>query len=111
MSNQQSSIKYHKLDDIFPFFKKCWCPWVILCEISNFLNLRLFNEAMTEISELSALECLLLGLDAPPKLETEPLRKDALCPQCHLGRLDYNGLLQLECPACGYVNGEGGGCT
>ncbi|HSQ39038.1 MAG TPA: hypothetical protein VLM78_02665 [Anaerolineales bacterium] len=32
------------------------------------------------------------------------------CPQCKKGRLDYNGLLQLSCPSCGYV-AEGGGFT
>ena len=24
------------------------------------------------------------------------------CPQCGRGKLDYNGLLELECPLCGY---------
>ena len=67
---------------------------------------------MTEISKLSSLEKLLLGIDQPPTTTTVvPLRKGELCPQCAEGRLDYNGLLQLECPKCGYVTGEGGGCT
>jgi len=43
--------------------------------------------------------------------KVEPLRSGSACPQCGQGRLDYNGLLQLECPRCGYVNAEGGGCT
>ncbi|NWF63201.1 MAG: hypothetical protein HXY38_02745 [Chloroflexi bacterium] len=61
---------------------------------------------------LSSFEKLLLGFE-DPKLPAaaQPLRKGALCPQCGTGRLDYNGMLQLECPACGFVNGETGGCT
>lgn len=61
---------------------------------------------------LSSLEKLILGIDQP---ETQPvvapLRKDGVCPQCGEGNLEYNGLLQLECPACGFVSNEGGGCT
>ena len=67
---------------------------------------------MTDVNKLSSLERLLLGIDQLPVTEIlEPLRKDSICPKCKIGRLDYNGLLQLECPACGFVNGEGGGCT
>ncbi len=31
------------------------------------------------------------------------------CPRCHQGIMDYDGLLNLVCPICHYV--EGGGCT
>ncbi|MCZ7549625.1 MAG: hypothetical protein M5U11_10835 [Anaerolineales bacterium] len=30
------------------------------------------------------------------------------CPQCKKGRLDYDGLLILHCPLCGYSAGGGG---
>lgn len=33
------------------------------------------------------------------------------CPDCGIGILDYNGLLDLECPHCGFTEGPGGGCT
>jgi len=33
------------------------------------------------------------------------------CPICRQGSLDYDGLLNLSCPACGQVFGDGGGCT
>lgn len=42
---------------------------------------------------------------------TEPLRAGSLCPKCGEGKLDYNGLLELECPRCGYVASGGGACT
>jgi len=31
------------------------------------------------------------------------------CPRCQQGIMDYDGLLNLVCPVCGYT--EGGGCT
>lgn len=31
----------------------------------------------------------------------------ALCPRCKQGILDYNGLLNLQCPVCGLENGYG----
>ena len=62
--------------------------------------------------KLSSFEKLLLGLEKPELPQVaEPLRQGSFCPQCSLGILDYNGMLQLECPACGFVNGEAGGCT
>ena len=30
------------------------------------------------------------------------------CAKCGRGKLDYNGLLQLVCPLCGYVAESGG---
>jgi len=67
---------------------------------------------MTSPQELSSLEKLLLGIDQPAIIQpVTPLRQGECCPSCGIGILDYNGLLQLECPSCGYVSGEGGGCT
>ena len=39
------------------------------------------------------------------------MRRGETCPRCGLGTLDYNGLLDLECPVCAYTEGPGGGCT
>lgn len=65
-----------------------------------------------ETSKLSSLEKLLLGIEQPVLMQNiPPLKKGEPCPQCNAALLDYNGLLQLECPACGFVNAEGGGCT
>jgi hypothetical protein len=70
------------------------------------------KDVNVEPKNLSSLELLLLGIQQPEIAEVKiPLRKGAVCPQCGLGQLDYNGVLQLECPKCGFVNGEGGGCT
>ena len=61
---------------------------------------------------LSSFEKLLLNIEQPelPIVEA-PLRQDALCPQCGAAKLDYNSMLQLACPQCGFINGEAGGCT
>jgi hypothetical protein len=84
----------------------------ILCEIGNFSPPRRFQTLMdAKEKNLSSLERLLLGLDPPPMQTAAPLRKGETCPTCGNGILDYNGLLQLECPACGFVSGEGAGCT
>ena len=60
---------------------------------------------------LSSLELLLMGLVPSAGPGVAPLRRGSECPQCGKGNLDYNGLLQLECPACGFVSAEGAGCT
>jgi len=78
---------------------------------SNDLPPRLFKESMTDTTKLSPFERILLGLDQPVDGAAAPLRRGEPCPQCAAGLLDYNGLLQLECPVCGFVNAEGGGCT
>ncbi len=41
----------------------------------------------------------------------EPLGPGASCPNCGQDKLDYNGLLELECPRCGYIISGGAGCT
>jgi hypothetical protein len=48
----------------------------------------------------------------PLLCDLRPPRSGDLCPGCGQGKLDYNGLLELECLVCGYRNsGAGGGCT
>ena len=41
----------------------------------------------------------------PAKVTTHEVRPGDLCPKCGEGRLDYNGLLNLACPKCGYALG------
>lgn len=48
------------------------------------------------------------GADAA---SSKPIRPGDICPQCGQGKMDYNGLLELECIKCGYVISGGGGCT
>jgi uncharacterized protein (DUF983 family) len=53
-----------------------------------------------------------LDLNQTPAAEqntNRPLGVGDLCPKCGQGRLDYDGLLNLACPQCGYS--LGGGCT
>ena len=46
-----------------------------------------------------------------PGAMLKPLRSGDLCPHCGAGRLDYDGLLNLACPICGYSLSGGAGCT
>ncbi len=61
--------------------------------------------------EVSSLELLLQDKLEPVEKTRAPLRVGATCPACGMGKLDYNGLLALECSECGYTSSEGGGCT
>jgi uncharacterized protein (DUF983 family) len=45
---------------------------------------------------------------AHPLIAGIHLRSGDLCPNCRAGRLDYDGLLNLTCPQCGFS--PGGGC-
>jgi hypothetical protein len=40
-----------------------------------------------------------------------PLQRGGRCPKCGQGSLDYDGLLNLSCPHCGYTNSAGGSYT
>jgi hypothetical protein len=62
-------------------------------------------------SAVSSLELLLQGKLQPVEEKRAPLRAGTICPVCGKGKLNYNGLLALECPECGYTSSEGGGCT
>ncbi|HSO27617.1 MAG TPA: hypothetical protein VLS48_06075 [Anaerolineales bacterium] len=41
----------------------------------------------------------------PQEAEARELRSGDLCPRCRAARMDYDGLLNLACPACGYARG------
>jgi hypothetical protein len=42
------------------------------------------------------------------KPKQKALRSGDQCPKCQQARLDYDGQLNLACPACGYA--AGGAC-
>jgi hypothetical protein len=47
--------------------------------------------------------------DVSPDISVEkPPHVGEPCPRCKVGRLDYDGLLNLSCPHCGYSLGGGG---
>jgi len=41
----------------------------------------------------------------PEKHVRHPLRRGDVCPACRSARLDYDGMLNLACPQCGYALG------
>jgi hypothetical protein len=41
-------------------------------------------------------------VDAPQKGTATPKAGD-LCPKCQSAKIDYDGLLNLRCPHCGYT--------
>jgi uncharacterized protein (DUF983 family) len=45
-----------------------------------------------------------LHVEAPDQGGTPvtPPRRGDVCPACGKGKLDYNGLLELECSECGF---------
>ena len=54
---------------------------------------------------LSAFEMMLnqeFQVEAPQKGAATPKAGD-LCPQCQSAKIDYDGLLNLRCPNCGYT--------
>jgi hypothetical protein len=51
--------------------------------------------------ELRNLDMRGLFKDGPPLPVLKPLRAGDLCPRCKTHRLDYDGMLNLACPACG----------
>ncbi|GAB4503508.1 MAG: hypothetical protein Fur0043_05000 [Anaerolineales bacterium] len=63
------------------------------------------------VNALSSFELFLQGKLKPVETTQSLLRAGSICPACGQGKLDYNGVLALECPACGFTVGEGGGCT
>lgn len=42
---------------------------------------------------------------------SETFQSGMLCLVCKRGTLDYDGLLNLTCPVCGFQSSGGGGCT
>ncbi|MCL4529260.1 MAG: hypothetical protein M1282_07590 [Chloroflexi bacterium] len=69
------------------------------------------KRTITRKTRASNFELLLMGRVKPSSHSSAPHRAGDKCPQCGKGRLDYNGVLALECPVCGYTSTEGGGCT
>jgi len=47
----------------------------------------------------------------PSTLPPVTVKRGAPCPKCGQAALDYNGLLELECPVCGFSTSAGAGCT
>jgi Zn finger protein HypA/HybF involved in hydrogenase expression len=63
------------------------------------------NEATKQARSASNLEFKPESLQPPSSNQksSRRLRAGDLCPNCHSERLDYDGLLNLACPKCGYA--------
>ena len=64
----------------------------------------------SEGSAPAHLDLILQALEDEGQEASRPVsepRPGALCPKCRESRLDYDGLLNLTCPNCGYT---AGGC-
>ncbi len=48
---------------------------------------------------------LVLSEQVLPAHPARELRPGDLCPECCTGHMDYDGLLNLACPICGYALG------
>jgi uncharacterized protein (DUF983 family) len=46
-----------------------------------------------------------------PATSFPPVLAGGLCPKCGKGKLDYNGVLDLDRPVCGYTSNGGVGYT
>ena len=44
-------------------------------------------------------------LEEQPEKPASKLRAGDLCPKCRVAQMDYDGLLNLTCPNCGYALG------
>jgi len=48
------------------------------------------------------------GSGRPRRQRTRCLRQGDRCPRCKKAKLEYNGLIQLACPRCGFMADPGG---
>ena len=44
-------------------------------------------------------------LEEQPEKPASKLRAGDMCPKCRSAQMDYDGLLNLTCPSCGYILG------
>jgi hypothetical protein len=100
-----SSTKFPEMTDIHPVF----VPRAFSPRYTSVMRTK--KKKSVRKKRLSSLELILLGKAAMPARTSALLRAGGPCPRCGRGKLDYNGLLALECPSCGFVSGEGAGCT
>jgi hypothetical protein len=63
------------------------------------------HEATKQARSASYLKFELEDLQTPRSeiKSTRRFREGDLCPVCHTERLEYDGLLNLACPKCGYA--------
>jgi hypothetical protein len=76
----------------------------------NYLHLYYMQPTQPDSQLPAAMQIYSLPVNATDT-ETEALHAGIACPMCGKGILDYDGLLNLACPVCGFQSTGGGGCT
>ncbi|MCK4897734.1 MAG: hypothetical protein KAS38_03065 [Anaerolineales bacterium] len=63
------------------------------------------DEERNKLNDPKGMALIVKYAGPDPVKTSREVRAGDLCPQCQEGRLDYDGLLNLACPKCGYALG------
>ena len=63
------------------------------------------GEQINKLNDPKEMALIVEHAGPSPVKTSREARAGDLCPQCQEGRLDYDGLLNLACPKCGYALG------
>jgi hypothetical protein len=86
-------------------WKKAHTPEYANVTFSRILHLKIVmeNNLPNGRSEPTWLPQALLLMEPAQLAEIHELHSGDLCPRCRAATLDYDGLLNLACPACGFA--------